>query len=196
MIEDLDIESPQPEMADPDPTPLLQEAMQDPINVWLGPVGPLLRKLHSLTASGHSLSDEIHLLRDGLKKLCFPLENMSEDEIDASIMARWWMKIVRELIYDTEDHLDEVLGAGAHHDFSEFLARVKDANKRREGFKWSPPNPKSIRPADRGEAGVSRLTSPDLPVSICRHSIVGAVETPNKLVKLLDLDGKGTTLVI
>lgn len=187
-MEDPDAASPQPETPDPDPTSL-QEAMQDPVNVWLGPVGPLLRKLHSLTASGHSLpdgltADEIDLLRDGLKKLCAPLQDMSEDEVDASVMARWWMKIVRELCYDTEDHLDEVVGAGAHLDFSEFLARVKDASKRRERFQWW-----TIKPDDRREAGVSRLTSPELPVPICgRSSTVGVVEPPKKLVDLLALD--------
>ncbi|KAM3299322.1 hypothetical protein ACQJBY_040691 [Aegilops geniculata] len=186
-MEDPDAASSQPETPDPDPTSL-QEAMQDPVNVWLGPVGPLLRKLHSLAASlSDGLSvDEIDLLRDGLKKLCAPLQDMPEDEVDASVMAWWWMKIVRELCYDTEDHLDEVVGAGAHLDFSEFLARVKDASKRGERFQWW-----TIKPADgdRREAGVSRLTSPELPFPICgRSSTVGVAEPPKKLVDLLALD--------
>ncbi|XP_040256744.2 disease resistance protein RGA5-like [Aegilops tauschii subsp. strangulata] len=189
-MEDPDAASPQPETPDPDPTSL-QEAMQDPVNVWLGPVGPLLRKLHSLTTSGQSLpdglsADEIHLLRDGLKKLCAPLQDMSEDEVDASVMARWWMKIVRELCYDTEDHLDEVIGAGAHLDFSEFLDRVKDASKRGERFQWWTIKPGDV---DRRDAGVSRLTSSELPFPIYGHSCtVGVAEPPKKLVDLLALD--------
>lgn len=187
-MEDSDAPSPQRVMADPDPNSL-QEAMQGPINVWLGPIGPVLQRLLTLTASGKSLpdglgADQIVLLRNGLKKLCSPLEDMSEDEVDASTTARWWMKIVRELCYDTEDHLDEVVGAGAHLDFSQFLARANDARERRERFHWSPPR-SIIKPADRGEAGVSRLTSDPIGG---RSRKVDVVESPDRLVKLLALD--------
>ncbi|XP_048560062.1 disease resistance protein RGA5-like [Triticum urartu] len=170
----------------------LEAAMQAPVTVMLGPVGPLLLKLHGRTAPGPIQSLPPNLLSAYeirlLKELCISLKQMSEDE-DASIMVRWWMKIVRELCYDADDHLDEVIdsdagGGGPHHDlarakdeFSGLLARAKDAAERRKCFEWSPP--KAIKPADLGEAGVSCLTG---------RTKAGVVELPKKLVELLALD--------
>ncbi|VAH39519.1 unnamed protein product [Triticum turgidum subsp. durum] len=173
---------------------LIEAAMRVPVTVMLGPMGTLLRKFHSLMAPGQSLAsdllraEEVCLLSDGLKDLCISLKNMSEDD-DPSFMAQWWMKIVRELCYDTEDHLDEVCCARTHHDFSEFLARAEDACESRKCFDWSPP--KTIKPAEQGGAGVSRRTSPELQVLLPVH-----VEPPNNLVELLDLHDDGKTLKV
>ncbi|XP_037488226.1 disease resistance protein RGA5-like [Triticum dicoccoides] len=182
-----------PAIDDPDAASV-KAAMRVPVTVMLGPMGTLLRKLHWLMAPRQSLApdllraEEVSLLSDGLKKLCISLKNMSEDE-DPSFMVQWWMKIVRELCYDTEDHLDEVCRAGTHHDFSDLLARVDDASESRQCFEWSPP--KTVKPAERGRTGVSRRTSLELPVPLPVH-----VEPPNKLVELLDLHDEGKALKV
>ncbi|KAF7019782.1 hypothetical protein CFC21_032922 [Triticum aestivum] len=189
-MEDLDAASSLPAMADPDPV-LLQVAMQDPITAWLGPVGPLLRKLHL----AHSLPPD--LLRDDddirrLKDLCMCLKIMSEDQ-DANCMVQWWMKMARELCYDTDDLLDEFSGIGLHLHFparakdelSGLLARVKDACERRQRFQLSSPK------AGGAEAGASGLT---VPISGC--STVSHVELPEQLVELLALDDDQKTLKV
>jgi len=134
---------------EPDPASL-QAAMEVPITATLGPVGPLLRKLHSIGPQ-QCPQDQIRLL----KVLCISLKDLSEDE-DLSCTTQWWIKITRELCYDLEDHLDEVSGVRAHHHYSELLHRVIDASERHQRFQWSPP--KTIKPA------TSRPTSPELPV--------------------------------
>jgi hypothetical protein len=169
-------------MDDTDPTSLqLQEAMEDPITASLGPVGPLLRKLHSIGPE-QCPPDEIRTLR----MLCISLKDLSVDD-GASSTNRWWMKVARELCYDTEDHLDKVCAvAGAHLNLSELLARVKDASERRERFQWSPLQ--TIKPAD--------LTSPDpeLRAPMRGRSTVGVVVVPpKKLVELLALDDDNMT---
>jgi hypothetical protein len=187
-MDDPDFSSPRPVMRDPDPPSVpaaamvdpdptsLQAAMQVPVTSSLGPVGPLLRKLHSIGP------EQLHLPPDAirlLKVLCISLVNMSEDE-EASSMVKWWMKIVRELCYDTEDRLDEVIvGGRTRRGFSNLLTRVNDAIEKRNRFQWSPKT-MDINPADRGEASVRRL------MSHSSHTFV--VEPPNKLVELLALD--------
>ncbi|KAF7111642.1 hypothetical protein CFC21_111627 [Triticum aestivum] len=180
--------------ADPD----LEAAMQAPVTVMLGPSALLLRELDS---SGQSLlgAEELRLLRDALSEVCIPLKNMSEDD-GASFMARWWMKIVRELCYDTQDYLNFVQSARDRRDFSELpdrakavysglLARAMDARERRRGFQWSP---KTARP-DTQEARDRRISKilARMPGSFgVRSTTPGAVvvEAPNKLVELLALD--------
>ncbi|KAI5015916.1 hypothetical protein ZWY2020_059455 [Hordeum vulgare] len=146
-------------------------------------MGSLLRKLHSIGPE-QCPPDEIR----PLKVLCISLKDLSEDE-EASITSRWWMKIVRELCYDMEDRLDEVVAGGGLLDFSELLARAKDAGERRQRFHWSPH--KNMKSADQGGSGVSRLASdiyPVPPVPFCGLSHAGVVEAPNKLVDILDFD--------
>ncbi|XP_073361573.1 disease resistance protein RGA5 isoform X2 [Aegilops tauschii subsp. strangulata] len=179
--------------ADPD----LEAAMQAPVTVMLGPSALLLRELDS---SGQSLlsAEELRLLRYALRELCIPLKNMSEDD-GASFMARWWMKIVRELCYDTQDYLNFVQSARDRRDFSELpdrakavysglLARAMDARERRRGFQWSP---KTARP-DTQEARDRRLSKilARMPGSFGVRTTPGAVVVgaPNKLVELLALD--------
>ncbi|VAH39508.1 unnamed protein product [Triticum turgidum subsp. durum] len=147
-------------------------------------MGPLLRKLHSIGPE-ECPQDEIRPLME----LFISLKDLSDDD-DASFTSGWWMKIVRELCYDMEDHLDEFVGAGTDLDFSELLARAKDASERRQRFQWFPL--KTIKQADRGGSGVNRLTSEanaELPVPIYGRSKAGVVELPNRLVELLALDG-------
>lgn len=185
-MEDLDAASvsPLPAMADPDSSSLdvifdvetdpgpasLEAAMQVPITVMLGPAGPLIRKLHLQVPSNVLTTDEIRRL----KVLCISLKNMSGDD-EASFMVRWWMKMVRELCYDTEDHLDKVsAGAGADLKFSGLIACARDMCERRNCFQWSPKTTKW------GIVGVSRL-KPPLPLG-------AYVEPPKKLFEMLALD--------
>ncbi|KAM0880273.1 hypothetical protein ACQ4PT_033690 [Festuca glaucescens] len=107
--------SPCPDVAMEDPeSALLQAAMDAPFTASLGPMGPLLRQLHSRPKGVGD--DKIQLLKDDLVGLCISLKNVSE-AAGASFMAKWWMKEVRELCYDTQDYLDEAFlkdsGAGA-----------------------------------------------------------------------------------
>nr|QHN12681.1 NBS-LRR type protein Pm5-BMDM [Triticum aestivum] len=193
-MEDVDAASPLPAMAlDPD----LHAAIRAPVTVMLGPSALLLRELDS---SGQSLlgAEELRLLRDALREVCIPLKSMSEDD-GASFMARWWMKIVRELCYDTQDYLNFVQSARDRPEFSELpdrakavysglLARAIDARERRRGFKWSPKTTRS----DTWEAFNRRFSKKlvQLLGSFGVHTTPGAVvvEAPNKLVQLLALD--------
>ncbi|XP_044958347.1 disease resistance protein RGA5-like [Hordeum vulgare subsp. vulgare] len=196
-MEDVDAASPLPPgMADPD----LKAAMQAPITVMLGPVGLLLRELHSPEQSLLD-AEEIRLLRDALTELCIPLMNMSEED-DASFMSRWWMKIVRELCYDAHDYLNFV--ARDRHGFSELpdcakavysdlLARAKDARERRKGFQWYPKTTWTERwRAHTHEANDRRLSKilALMPGPLAVRTTPGVVlaEAPNKLVELLALD--------
>lgn len=177
--------------ADPGSTSLSppdEAPRQVPITVLLGPAGPLLLKLDSLKDPGQSLlsdlfsADEVTLLKD----LCICLMDMSEYE-DPSILVQWWMKMVRELCYDTEDRLEVTNGVLAHRDLSVLLARAMDARERLDFVKRSPA--KAIKLADRGGAGVSQLTS-------LRGRSKAAVVVLSKLVKLLALDDKKSTLKV
>ncbi|PNT63181.1 hypothetical protein BRADI_4g12733v3 [Brachypodium distachyon] len=161
----------------------LKLAMDVPVTAPLGPMGPLIRRLYGPAAreqQGRPMADidtEIQqLVEQGLMEGLFvSLKGLSEAE-DASLSftAKWWMKEVRELCYDAEDHFDEVTtlhysGAGIAarillcictkltspplhiaSDISEIMARVKDASKRQENFLLAP-NPKITTAA--GSAG-------------------------------------------
>ncbi|XP_047042780.1 disease resistance protein RGA5-like [Lolium rigidum] len=101
--------------------------MDVPLTALLGPMGALIRQIYGRPMDVNS---EIQQLvdQDLMKGLVTTLKDLAEAD-DTSFMAKWWMKEVRELCYDTEDHLDEVM-----IDISEIMARVKDASKRRETF--------------------------------------------------------------
>ncbi|XBI04554.1 hypothetical protein VPH35_132832 [Triticum aestivum] len=164
----------------------LGAAMQAPVTVMLGPSVLLLQELDS---SGQSLlgAEELRLLRDALREVCIPLKSMSKDD-GASFMARWWMKIVRQLCYDTQDYLNFVQSARDRPDFSELpdraeavysgvLAHAIDASERRKGFQCVLKIMALFSPKTAGPAAV-------------------VVEAPNKLVELLALDDDEKTLKV
>lgn len=105
------------EREDPD-SASLKAAMDVPVTASssLGPIGPLLQRLHLFMASESSdhlrlkdaaTKDEIQFLLEGL---CVSLKRLSEARhASHSYTAKWWMKEVRELCYDTEDYFDEVM---------------------------------------------------------------------------------------
>ncbi|KAM0910908.1 hypothetical protein ACQ4PT_013795 [Festuca glaucescens] len=112
-MEDPGSPCPEVQMKDPE-SALLRAAMDAPFTASLGPMGPLLRQLHNRPKGVGD--DKIQLLKDDLVGLCISLKKVSE-AAGASFMAKWWMKEVRELCYDTQDYLDEAFvknsGAGA-----------------------------------------------------------------------------------
>uniref|UniRef100_A0ACD5WNS7 Uncharacterized protein n=1 Tax=Avena sativa TaxID=4498 RepID=A0ACD5WNS7_AVESA len=86
--------------------------MEDPpiITASLGPIDRLIWRLKSLEGCKHTLPmglcvSQIGKLREHLERFRKPLMNLSEMEETSSFRAKWWMKEVRELCYDTEDYL-------------------------------------------------------------------------------------------
>uniref|UniRef100_A0ACD5WCM3 Uncharacterized protein n=1 Tax=Avena sativa TaxID=4498 RepID=A0ACD5WCM3_AVESA len=181
-------------------------AMDFPVTVSLG---PLHRQLHSSFKAGkNKLPDgvsegEIQRLQEDLEILFTELKIVLEAD-DPSFTAKCWMKEVRELRYDTEDFLDEVLrpragdGDGTRRNalltiilwipsklkrrrqvakaFSDLWARVKDASKRRQRFQLGPA---TIKP-EFIQGNVSRCFK-HIPSSQLLE------ESMDKLVKLLAL---------
>uniref|UniRef100_A0ACD5W8A1 Uncharacterized protein n=1 Tax=Avena sativa TaxID=4498 RepID=A0ACD5W8A1_AVESA len=104
-------------LSDPPPTdasPSLQARMEEdppPITASLGPIDRLIWRLKSLEGCcKHTLPmgisvNQIGKLREHLETFRKPLVNLSEMEETSSFRAKWWMKEVRELCYDTEDYL-------------------------------------------------------------------------------------------
>nr|AGJ95077.1 RPG5 [Hordeum vulgare subsp. vulgare]AGJ95078.1 RPG5 [Hordeum vulgare subsp. vulgare] len=97
----------------------LEANMQDPpITALLGPMGRLLRRLHSFESSDHRLpggltANGIRLLREGLEGLYDCLKDVPDADLDLGATPKWWTKEVRELAYDTEDFFDNVMQSGA-----------------------------------------------------------------------------------
>lgn len=85
-------------------------AIEDPVTVSLGPMGSLFRQLRSDIAWQHSrlkgVQAEIQILGEGLEGLCTDLKNLSQTE---DTMTMCWVRQVRDLCYDTEDYLDELM---------------------------------------------------------------------------------------
>ncbi|KAM0832677.1 hypothetical protein ACQ4PT_064742 [Festuca glaucescens] len=173
-------------------TAWIDAAMEGPVTASLGPMAPLLRQVHSLSTmvpehvQGGSEAD-VKRLKEHLEVLC---RDLLEPE-ETSSTPKWWRKEVRELLYDTEDRLDEVIIFQAS-DFSELIAGVEDACERRKRLQLAPN--KTTKP-DLAEASLSyftpQRTSIELskPISVQGHpvglGVVGIEEPMNKLVEQL-----------
>ncbi|KAM3392918.1 hypothetical protein ACQJBY_013859 [Aegilops geniculata] len=138
----------------------LQAAMELPVSASLGPIGPMFQKLHSFKATKESLpaginEGDIQSFKKELEKLCISLMDLLETN-DTSFTAKYWMKEVREVCYDTENCFDKLImqsnnGSSVHWickllkrrpqiaiDFSTLVARVADARERRGRFlEWN-----------------------------------------------------------
>jgi len=134
--------------------------MELPVSASLGPIGPLFQKLHSFKATKASLpagvtEGEVHSFKKELEELCISLMDLLEAN-DTSFTAKYWMKEVREVCYDTENYFDKLImqsnnGSSVRWickvlkirpqiaiDFSTLVARVADARERRGRFlKWN-----------------------------------------------------------
>ncbi|KAM0868359.1 hypothetical protein ACQ4PT_041354 [Festuca glaucescens] len=172
-------------------TAWIDAVMEGPVTASLGPMAPLLRQVHALSAMVQGVSeDDVNCLKEHLEVLC---RDLLESE-ETSSTPKWWRKEVRELLYDTEDRLYEVIIFQAG-DFSELIAGVEDACERRKRLELAPN--KTTKP-DLGEAGLGYITpqrtSVELskPISVLGHyaglGVVGIEEPLNKLVEQLAFD--------
>ncbi|CAM0958922.1 unnamed protein product [Alopecurus aequalis] len=98
---------------DPDSSDLLRVATVIPslrlatVTASLGPVGPLLRQLRSLTPWPNGVSEaEIQILTKDLERLCVSLMDHSEAE-EPSSTDMCWMSEIRELCYDIKTYFDD-----------------------------------------------------------------------------------------
>ncbi|KAM3254371.1 hypothetical protein ACQJBY_048090 [Aegilops geniculata] len=161
----------------------LEAAMEVPVTSPLGPMGPLLRQLHSLTNLPEGVSAaEIENLKEELKGLCISLMDLSEVE-HPSFTAKCWMKEMRDLLYDTKDYFDEVIHSsatgGSRTELEMLVARAQNASETRDSYKLDPrafDKPKFPSP------GGTRLPAAFHADLITDHGLM------DELTNLLDID--------
>ncbi|KAM0905008.1 hypothetical protein ACQ4PT_017648 [Festuca glaucescens] len=126
--------------------------MDAPMSSSLGAMGPLLRKLDSLLAPEYRLP---HPLKVGIELLKEDLQDISADLVEQSMadfpnkMAKYWMDEVRELSYEIEDCVDNMMarhnGAGT---------KVRSVHGHRVRRVKIAPLPKTMKPCTR----ISKIT--------------------------------------
>lgn len=183
----------------------LQAAMELPVSASLGPIGSLFRKLHSFKATKESLpagvnEGEIHSLKKELEELCISLMDQSEAN-GTSFTAKYWMKEVREVCYDTENYFDKLImqpsnGSNVHWihkllkrrpqiaiDFSTLVARVADARERHGRLvKWNIDNENIEQ--ESGQASTTPAFASSSTLSLQPLVQVGCVRRPELTLKL------------
>lgn len=120
-------------------------AMNAPMSSSLGVMGPLLRKLDSLLPLGcrlrGPLKDRVVLLRADLEEISVTL--VEQSMVDSpNEMAKYWMNEVRELCYDIEDFIDDMMLAHAD-------AKMRSVQSFKVGRVKIPWLPKMVRPCTR-----------------------------------------------
>ncbi|KAF7069146.1 hypothetical protein CFC21_074811 [Triticum aestivum] len=130
-------------------------AMNAPVSSSLGVMGPLLRKLDSLLLLGcrlrGPLKDRVVLLREDLEEISVAL--VEQSMVDSpNEMAKYWMNEVRELCYDIEDFIDDMMLTHAD-------AKMRSVQSFKVGRVKIPWLPKKVRPCTRA-AKFAELRAP------------------------------------
>ncbi|OEL28171.1 putative protein phosphatase 2C 36 [Dichanthelium oligosanthes] len=184
--------------------------MEVPVSVSLGVVRSLPAKLERLLSpvADHGLrlrggeQKKILLLKDNLQEL-MDKYLMEPSEVEAPVAtARCWVKEVRELSYDIDDFLDELVH-GHHADpknlrsrsrwvadeCSQFRARLRDAIQRHKTYNL-----------DRCKKRPSSLASEELPLpplyGLATGRLVGIDNSMQKLQEWLTGDGERKLRVV
>lgn len=120
-------------------------AMNAPMSSSLGVMGPLLRKLDSLLPLGcrlrGPLKDRVVLLRADLEEISVALVEQSMAD-SPNEMEKYWMNEVRELCYDIEDFIDDMMLTHAN-------AKMRSVQSFKVGRVKIPWLPKTVRPCTR-----------------------------------------------
>ncbi|KAK1646596.1 hypothetical protein QYE76_064401 [Lolium multiflorum] len=128
--------------------------MDAPMSSSLGAMGPLLRKLDSLLAPDYRLPK---LLKDRIQLLKADLEEISDALLEQSMvdspneMAKYWMNEVRELCYDIEDFIDNMM-------FTHADAKMRSVQSYKVGRVKIASFPKMLKPCTRA-AKVAELST-------------------------------------
>lgn len=162
-----------------------------PVTSSLGPMGPLLGRLHSLLDADIHLPHRVNkadlrLFTSDLEEVGASIMEFSKAE-DPNLTDKCWMKEIRELSFDTEDFLDTVLPSGSEvprkprirtkmkrlksplqiaKDISELRSRLQEATERRKRY----------------QPGVVQTFSPT------KRKIIGLDKAMEDLVSLLAFD--------
>ncbi|KAM0844731.1 hypothetical protein ACQ4PT_056855 [Festuca glaucescens] len=120
-------------------------AMDAPMSSSFGAMGPLFRKLDSLLPPGYRLpkllKDRIQLLKADLEEISVAL--LEQSMVDSpNEMAKYWMNEVRELCYDIEDFIDNMMST--HADAK--MSSVQSYKVGRVKIAWLP---KTLKPCTR-----------------------------------------------
>lgn len=180
----------------------------------LGVIGPLLAKLHSLTAQqrlpeGVSEDDLPGLIKD-LEEARDSVVKLSKVK-DPSFTDKCLMKEVREICYDAEDYIHMVLHSSAAgvankvmmqqrrvaEDVSELRARLQGAKRRRERCQHPVLTDDMQQDAEQGRENCYHLAGVDGIVKSMLQSPIAVLDEPMKeLIDLLALDGERQLKVV
>uniref|UniRef100_A0A453MEV3 Disease resistance protein RPM1 n=1 Tax=Aegilops tauschii subsp. strangulata TaxID=200361 RepID=A0A453MEV3_AEGTS len=120
-------------------------AMNAPVSSSLGVMGPLLKKIDSLLPLDYRLrgplKDRVALLKVDLEEISVALVEQSMVDFPNE-MAKYWMNEVRELCYDIEDFIDDMMLTHAD-------AKMRSVQSFKVGRVKIPWLPKTVRPCTR-----------------------------------------------
>jgi hypothetical protein len=171
----------------------LQLALMDdpPITASLGPIDRLILRLKSLEGSKHTLLgtfvNHIGKLKEHLEKFRKLLKDLSEME-ETSYRAKWWMKEVRNLCYDTEDYMVQSGAANPsktklRSQLSKFIDRAEVLKKTGESFIDMEIQAAICFKKEEAEIALKKETKADMPLS--RENKAEIEILPAKLVAML-----------
>ncbi|TKW02545.1 hypothetical protein SEVIR_8G249000v4 [Setaria viridis] len=198
------------------------ETMEAPVSVSLGVIRSLPAKLERLLSpeDDHRLhkreKNKIRLLKDHLQELIDKyLMEPSEVEAPTSSAARCWVKEVRELSYDIDDFLDELVyglnaTAASHKNLRGKIAKVREDRSR---SRWVADETTQFKSRleeaiqrhkrydlDKLQSGTSRIDSDEAPIipplyGMTASRIVGIRSSMEKLEEWLSDGEQGLRVV-